>query len=498
MRKWIIVLIVLLLNSQVAFGNTNSIASMNRTAKINGVNKPFQQITVNLNDKNIKIDTAIGMDSIARPENFASLVKRKDAFAAINANYFDAYKTMEPIGAIMSNGKFVHLEGDAPSLVVTKEGKVSISQHRIRVEVSTENYSFELHQVNLKPDTKSELIITPERGESIVLPKGVTIEVINNKITKISNNIEKSLVPKNGYLIFLGSETDLNKNSKNIFKVGNELKLRNSIATSAMVQQRNAESVQTKLYGITNHKDDKSTLIENGRKFNIWQINNDPADPTAVYLLSREKGDGIKAEGGHAVYIVNGLVSKVDYNVKDINTSKSDYVIYIGSKAATEGYVKHRFALDRKVAFYNEKTNKIDTENIIKEAVEKNKSAIGNGNIDFSDPIAVISAGPNLVLNNEIVFDPNNTDFKEDKIRTNKAVRSAVGITKDNRLLLITGSNLTMLELAELMKSIGAVNAINLDGGASSALYCNGKIIRNAGRDLHTILTVKYVPEKTN
>ena len=102
----------------------------------------------------------------------------------------------------------------------------------------------------------------------------------------------------------------------------------------------------------------------------------------------------------------------------------------------------------------------------------------------------IISAGPYLVEDGKVIYDPNKNGFKEDKITKNKAQRSAIGISKNNKLILVTGSNLNMLELAEIMVKLGADRAMNLDGGASSALYANGKMITPAGRKLHTVLMI--------
>lgn len=61
--------------------------------------------------------------------------------------------------------------------------------------------------------------------------------------------------------------------------------------------------------------------------------------------------------------------------------------------------------------------------------------------------------------------------------------RSAIGITGDNQVLLVLiaqdqpGTGMTIAELAELMQSLGAETAMNLDGGSSSALFYNNQRI---------------------
>jgi hypothetical protein len=68
--------------------------------------------------------------------------------------------------------------------------------------------------------------------------------------------------------------------------------------------------------------------------------------------------------------------------------------------------------------------------------------------------------------------------------------RSAIGITKDNGILLVMvaqsqpKSGVTLAELATLMKSLGAESAMNLDGGSSSAMVYGGKsMLGSVGED---------------
>ena len=60
---------------------------------------------------------------------------------------------------------------------------------------------------------------------------------------------------------------------------------------------------------------------------------------------------------------------------------------------------------------------------------------------------------------------------------TGRAQRSFIGEDKNSFLVMGTVNNVTLVELATILKDIGLINAINLDGGASSALMFEGKII---------------------
>jgi len=84
--------------------------------------------------------------------------------------------------------------------------------------------------------------------------------------------------------------------------------------------------------------------------------------------------------------------------------------------------------------------------------------------------------------------DPVGEGFKDPKILTNRGARSAIGITSDGKLIIVTTSAASIPELAEVMVKLKAVEAMNLDGGASSGLYANSKYITPAGRDLSNAL----------
>ncbi len=71
-----------------------------------------------------------------------------------------------------------------------------------------------------------------------------------------------------------------------------------------------------------------------------------------------------------------------------------------------------------------------------------------------------------------------------------KMPRSALGETKNGKIVLVASGNTTFPSFAKALKEIGIVNAIGLDGGASTALYWNGKTILSPGRKLTTILAV--------
>jgi len=93
---------------------------------------------------------------------------------------------------------------------------------------------------------------------------------------------------------------------------------------------------------------------------------------------------------------------------------------------------------------------------------------------------SAIGGSPMLIKNGNI----NITDEEELIVIDNNSsrARSAIGYTANNKVIILAaeGNNtngatgLTLAEVAQAMRDMGCVGAINLDGGGSTALYING------------------------
>lgn len=118
------------------------------------------------------------------------------------------------------------------------------------------------------------------------------------------------------------------------------------------------------------------------------------------------------------------------------------------------------------------------------------------GGLDFADRFdgkeieGALQVGPRLLTGGKVTVDPAKEGFKDPKILENAGARSAVGVTKDHYLLLLTVNGATILQLAEIMLQAGAVDAMNMDGGASSGLYVDGQLVTPTGRDISNALLV--------
>jgi exopolysaccharide biosynthesis protein len=84
----------------------------------------------------------------------------------------------------------------------------------------------------------------------------------------------------------------------------------------------------------------------------------------------------------------------------------------------------------------------------------------------------VMSSGPLLIYRGKV------ESFGNDPFHENRHPRTAVALTNDNRLYLVTidgrsfqSYGMTIRELAEFLKQLGAIRALNLDGGGSTTMW---------------------------
>lgn len=100
----------------------------------------------------------------------------------------------------------------------------------------------------------------------------------------------------------------------------------------------------------------------------------------------------------------------------------------------------------------------------------------------FSQFSQVLGAGPLLLQNRQIVLDPQREQFSKAFI-AELASRSAIGQMTDGTLLIVAvhrridGSGASLSDTAQIMQQLGAVNALNLDGGSSTTLYLGGQLL---------------------
>lgn len=94
-----------------------------------------------------------------------------------------------------------------------------------------------------------------------------------------------------------------------------------------------------------------------------------------------------------------------------------------------------------------------------------------------------VGGGPVLIHNRNIKISNNEERKFIGKAIIDKHPRTAVGYTADRKLIILvvqgrspgTAEGATLTQTAQIMKDLGCMEALNLDGGGSSCLLVNGK-----------------------
>jgi exopolysaccharide biosynthesis protein len=102
-----------------------------------------------------------------------------------------------------------------------------------------------------------------------------------------------------------------------------------------------------------------------------------------------------------------------------------------------------------------------------------------------------LTCGPRLLKQGKIWLAPKAEGFADPHV-LNVGGRTAIGFPANRQqLFLVTFlASLSLQQEAEIMKAIGCVEAMNLDGGASEALAHKGEILVPAGRNLTNVIVV--------
>jgi len=101
---------------------------------------------------------------------------------------------------------------------------------------------------------------------------------------------------------------------------------------------------------------------------------------------------------------------------------------------------------------------------------------------DFTSYPNILGAGPLLIQNRQIVLDAKAEQFSNAFIQQ-FAIRSCIGTTNSGTLMIaaihnrVGGSGPNLTEAAQLMQLLGAVDALNFDGGSSTGLYLGGQLL---------------------
>jgi hypothetical protein len=195
-----------------------------------------------------------------------------------------------------------------------------------------------------------------------------------------------------------------------------------------------------------------------------YWLNRTPTSADNIAVFTPARGERARVSDGMTVVVRHNEVVKVVQG--DAAIPKDGFVINFRGDSGPQTAL---FPLGAIVTF------------TVARKSERNEDA-------WQDVQEAVGAGPNLVTDGEVKYNPESEGFSSPKILSLGGLRSAIGVSRDGKVLLVTASGPTVAQLAQVMLKLGAVHAMNLDGGASSGLYCNGNMLTTPGRELSNAL----------
>lgn len=213
---------------------------------------------------------------------------------------------------------------------------------------------------------------------------------------------------------------------------------------------------------------------------------------------------GQRADGSY-------LFGRVDYEgivtlptglklaVSGVNCARGEdmCVVYrasFGERTATNAYGKEYIVRDGLVTAITDGNSVLDDDSIVVSVHGKASEAMRAVRVgdrltlsetltgEWDDAEWIVGAGPTLVESGQVCVTAREEGFGDD-VASGRAPRTAIGIKADGTLLMAVvegrtkaSCGMTLEELAAYLKSCGAVEAINLDGGGSSCV-CVGKVL---------------------
>lgn len=236
----------------------------------------------------------------------------------------------------------------------------------------------------------------------------------------------------------------------------------------------------TGLYGDGIRQNEMKRDGSGGYNYNVWpayEVNTltQSVDTAIMYTPARGKTVKIR-KSGWAAAVRNGVLEcfkKVAVNTV-VNIPQDGYLTFYGEKMV-EGWKGDNGLHPGR--------------NIVCEYFLYNKDKV-NPAFKLEDMQWMISGGPDLVVAGKAAPVSKHPAFSDTRFTTLSTSRTAVGVSTLGKLLLVSASSAKISEMKEIMLALDSKNAINLDGGASTAMYYNGKVIAKPERKLTTILYV--------
>ena len=214
-----------------------------------------------------------------------------------------------------------------------------------------------------------------------------------------------------------------------------------------------------------------------GSSWAAYEVNTSSQGASVATLYTPAYGSSVALKvDGYIMTVTNGTISSYQYMTAGTSAPipSNGFVVYMGAT-----YMSYDYNRTPTVG------STVTTEYFL-----QREDAEG---FTMDDMVSIVSGAPRLVQDGAIVTTLE-AGFQEERFTVNSSPRTAVGVNREGKLLLVSVPSATIQQMRELMLSLGCVDAFNLDGGASCGMYYNGSYLATPGRALTTTLQVFVTP----
>ncbi len=186
-----------------------------------------------------------------------------------------------------------------------------------------------------------------------------------------------------------------------------------------------------------------------------YGLNQTPTNKNYSYVYTPERGPKLGFKPSLAVRVDNGVVVALEQNT-DTAIPTNGFVIALGGSEVQQ--LGSRFAVGKTVEYRIE-----------------SKTSLPSDNVRFS-----LGAGPKLLSEGAISIQAASEGFTG-RVINERGTFSVVG-WNEQEIFFVVVQNAVLQDGANILLQLGAREAMRLDGGASSGLYCNGKVVVKEAR----------------
>lgn len=205
--------------------------------------------------------------------------------------------------------------------------------------------------------------------------------------------------------------------------------------------------------------------------WSVWGINQVYNRSDANILYTPDFGNQVDAEGKTAIIIRNKKVTEIKKGIVPIYSD--GYTLVFGAEVYSSMF-RVGDSVDYKIQYNH---------------IDYNNGGTKGEPVEWTDIRSTLGAGPLLVKEGKIVADALKEGFTDSKF-TGAAQRSFIGVTGDRVLVIGTVADINLKDLAEILIKLGVQDGMNLDGGASSALYFKDQIVTKPSRKLSNAIVI--------